>query len=64
MEYPHTSFRKSLVRLEDEIKLQRKTDEPIDTYDILKASRIRKGGKYVNKEARNVGEKNCKFTSS
>ena len=57
MKYPHTFSRKSLVRLEAEIKFQRGTDEPIDRYGVWKASCIRKGGEYVIEEARNVGEK-------
>ena len=32
MKYAHTSFRKSLARLEDEIKLQLKIDKPIVIY--------------------------------
>ena len=58
MKYPHTSSRKLMARLEDEIKLQHRTKDPIDRFDVWKASHRRKGGKYVNKEARHMGEKN------
>ena len=38
MKYPHTCSNNLLVRLENEIKLQRGTDELIDEYDVWKAS--------------------------
>ena len=57
MKYPHTSSRKSLARLEAEIKLQHGTDEPIERFDVWKSSHRKKGGQYVNEEARRVGER-------
>ena len=39
MQYPHTSSCKAIARLEDEIKLQHGTQDPIDRFDIWKASR-------------------------
>ena len=45
-----------MVRLEDEIKLQCGTQDPIDIFDVWKASRRRKGGEYVNEEAIHVEE--------
>ena len=48
MKYPHTSSRKSLARLEAEIKLQRGKTEPIERFDVWKASDRKNGGQYVN----------------
>ena len=52
MKYPHTSSHKLLVRLQYEIKLQHGTDEPIDRYNVWKASRQRNGGEYMNEKAK------------
>ena len=54
MKYPHTSSGKLLERLRVKIKLQRGTNEPIEIFYIWKASHQKKGGQYVNKEARRV----------
>ena len=56
MKYPHTFSHKSIARLEDEIKLQHGTQDPIDRFYVWKASR-RKKGEYMNEEARYVGER-------
>ena len=55
MKYRHISSRKSMARLEDKIKLERGRKDPIDRFDIWKASSQRKRGEYINKEARHVG---------
>ena len=45
MKYPHTSSRKSMVRLEDEIKFECGTKDPIDKFYVWKASHRKKGRK-------------------
>ena len=57
MKYPHASSRKSLVSLEVEIKLQHGTRDLSDRFDVWKASRRRKGGEYVNEEAKEVAKR-------
>ena len=57
MNNSHNSSRKSLVRLEAEIKTQHGTNKPIDRFDVWKAAHQRKGGQYVNEEARSVEER-------
>ena len=46
MKYPHIFSRKSMARLEDEIKLKRKIKDPIDRFDVWKASHWRNGREY------------------
>ena len=46
-----------MARLEDEIKFQRGTQDPIDRFDVWKASCLRKGGEYLNDEARHARER-------
>ena len=38
MKYPYTSSRNLLARFEVEIKLQLRTEEPIERFDVWKAS--------------------------
>ena len=47
MKYPYTSSCKSMARLEDEITLERRTKDPIDIFDVSKASGRRKVGEYI-----------------
>ena len=39
MKYPYTSSHKSMVRFEDKIKLECGTKDPINRFDVWKASR-------------------------